>query len=285
MDRLGLLYDSSFNDALRNTPEVVQGLDFFEVIPDRYIRRDDNNDLAEVLNSVPIVFHSLNLSLGSDEPLNEDYVEQLTSLAEYLTPIWASDHLAITHIDGVELGNLSPLRFDTSAVDRIASKVDFLQAKLRVPFLVENIAYYFRIPGSEYSEAQFLQRLVEKTECGILLDLNNVAVNARNHDFDPFNYLKEIPLSAVQEIHIAGHRIHEDTYIDSHGETVADEVWDLLRFVASLLPAVNVILERDQDIPSLTDLVEELAIARNCIAQGRSGFALPSADAPSTHIP
>jgi len=281
-DKLGVLYDSSFEETLRHTPDAAQGIDFFEVIPDRYIGRNEADRLVDVLKSTPVVFHSLNLSLGSDESLDKGYVDEIVDLAGHLKPMWASDHLAITRIDGFDLGNLSPIRFDLGAVERIANKIFSLQDVLGIPFLIENIAYYFCIPGAGLTEADFLHRLVEKTGCGVLLDLNNVAVNAKNHEFDPLVYLDEVPLNSVQEIHIAGHQIHGDTYIDSHGEAVGEEVWNLLRFVASRLPVVNVVLERDQDIPPLDDLICELSVARNCISEGRLRVKSASSETESS---
>jgi uncharacterized protein len=265
-DRFGLLYDVSFSHRLAGGHG---GLDFLEIIPDRFSAADNASDVPEYLTAIPTVFHSLNLSLGSDEDLDESYLEGLSTLAKRFKPMWASDHLAVTKIDGIHLGTLSPVRWSTAAIDRLAGKIGLVRDRLRIPFLVENIAYYFRIPGADVTEAELLQRLVEKTGCGLLLDVNNVAVNAANHGFDPYAYLREFPLHAVREIHIAGHRKLGDMYIDSHGELVDEQVWDLLRFVSGQLEPVNVILERDQEIPPFDELMRELAIARNCVTEGR----------------
>jgi uncharacterized protein (UPF0276 family) len=244
-------------------------LDFLEIIPDRFLAVEDPGALAGFATSIPTVFHSLDLSLGSDEALDEAYLESISRLAKRFQPMWASDHLAFTRIEGTHLGHLSPLRWTTAAIPRIVRKIARVQAELQIPFLVENIAYYFRIPGADLAEGELLQRLVERTGCGILLDLNNVAVNAANHGFDPYEYLREFPLHAVCEIHIAGHRKHGNMYIDSHGDPVPEVVWDLLKFVSASLASVNVILERDQEIPPLEELLRELAIARRCVAEGR----------------
>jgi uncharacterized protein len=269
-DRFGLLYDASFS------PELLRGhadLDFLEIIPDRFIAVDSPSEIPEFLTTIPTVFHSLNLSLGSDEALDGSYLKDISRLAKRFKPMWASDHLAFTKIDGMHLGHLSPFQSSTAAIGRIAGKITLLQAELRIPFLVENIAYYFRVPGGDISESELLQNLVETTGCGLLLDLNNVAVNAANHGFDPYVYLREFPLHAVREIHIAGHRKRGNMYVDSHGDPVGERVWDLLRFVSGKLESVNVILERDQEMPPLEELMRELAIARKCVEEGRQSRA------------
>jgi len=266
-DRFGLLYDVSFSHDLLGGHDE---LDFLEIIPDRFSTADHVSHIPEFLTAIPTVFHSLNLSLGSAEALDTSYLKGISNLAKQFKPMWASDHLAVTQIDGIHLGHLSPVRWTTVAVGRIASKIALVQDELRMPFLVENIAYYFRVPGADIAEGDLLQHLVEKTQCGLLLDLNNVAVNAANHGFDPYAYLREFPLHAVREIHIAGHRKGEKMYIDSHGDPVGELVWDLLRYVSGKLKSVNVILERDQDMPPFGELMRELAIARKCVSEGRN---------------
>lgn len=267
-DRFGLLYDASFDqDLIRGQPD----LDFLEITPDRFMAADWVDEVPECLMAKPTVFHSLNLSLGSDEALDGMYLTHLSRLARQFMPMWASDHLAFTHVDGVHLGHLSPIRWSANSIETIASKITEIQDKLRLPFLVENIAYYFRIPGADITEGELMQGLVERTGCGMLLDLNNVAVNAANHGFDPRAYLREFPLHAVREIHVAGHRKRGNMYIDSHGEPVDRVVWDLLRFVAKKLESVNIILERDQNVPPIGELMRELEIARKCVDECRRG--------------
>lgn len=264
-DRFGLLYDATFGHELASRHEE---LDLLEIIPDRFFS-NDYDPIFSLPATLPTVFHSLNLTLGSDEALDGSYVGDLCALAKRLKPMWASDHLAVSRIDGTNLGHLSPIRWSTAAAARIAGKVAEVQDRLQIPFLVENIAYYFRIPGAELGEAELLERLVQAAGCGLLLDLNNVVVNAANHSFDPYAYLRDFPLHAVREIHIAGHRKQGRLYLDSHGEPVGEVVWDLLRFVAGRVKSVNIILERDKDVPPFDELVRELTIARKCAREGR----------------
>jgi|tagenome__1003787_1003787.scaffolds.fasta_scaffold20986338_6 uncharacterized protein (UPF0276 family) len=263
-DRFGVLYDSSFG---RELPR--ENVDLVEVIADRLMFDDRYADTLEILDAMETVFHCLNLSLGSVEPLDPTYMENLSQLVAQFRPRWISDHLAFTRAGGVDLGQLSPIRLDTQSVIRIAGKVAAIQDELGIPFLIENIAYYFQMPGAEMSEGEFLHHVVERTGCGVLLDVNNVAVNAVNHGLDPESYIREFPLEAVGEIHIAGHRRLGPMCIDSHGEPVADTVWDLLRAVSRKLRCVNVILERDQNVPPLPQLLCELDVARTCVTEGR----------------
>jgi len=264
-DRFGLLYDTSFGHEIADHRDQ---LDLLEVIPDRFFGQD-NDPIFGISSPPSIVFHSLNLSLGSDQDMDSAYVGDICELAKRLKPLWASDHLAVSQIAGADLGHLSPIRWSAAAVGRMAGKVAYLRDRLRIPFLIENIAYYFEIPGADISEAQLLWSLVEASGCGLLLDLNNVAVNAANHGFDPYVYLRSFPLHAVREIHVAGHRRHGATYLDSHDRPVSDLVWDMLRFVSGRTSVANVILERDDDIPTIAELMGELAIARTCVREGK----------------
>ena len=264
-DRFGLLYDATFGHELAGRHKE---LDLLEIIPDRFFG-NGHDPVFSLPAPLPTVFHSLNLSLGSDEALDASYLGEICALARRLKPLWASDHLAVSHIDGADLGHLSPIRRSAAAVARIAGKVAAVQDRLQIPFLVENIAYYFRIPGAELGEAELLHRLVQASGCGLLLDLNNVVVNAANHCFDPYAYLRGFPLHAVREIHVAGHRQQGRLYLDSHGEPVGELVWNLLRFVAGRVGSVNLILERDKAVPPFDELVRELAIARRCVREGR----------------
>jgi uncharacterized protein (UPF0276 family) len=265
-DNFGLLYDAS---RARDFRAGDGGVDFVEIIPDRFLAVEAATDIPESLMAIPKVFHSLDFSLGSDEALDTPYLKDISSLAKQFRPMWASDHLAFTRVDGVQLGHLSPIRLTKAAVRTVAGKIAIIQDELQIPFLIENIAYYYSIPGGDLTERELLERLVEETGCGLLLDLNNVAVNAANHGFDPYGYVREFPLYAVREIHIAGHRKRGDMYVDSHSDPVSELVWDLLRFVSGRLDAVNIILERDQEIPPFGELLRELAIARKCVAEGR----------------
>jgi uncharacterized protein (UPF0276 family) len=269
-DRFGILHDFSFSTELAVRPSAV---DFVEIIPDRFFSIRDVELIPKFWDKVPIVFHSLNFSLGSTEDLDLMYLKRIHSLAEHFRPIWASDHLAVTRTGAMALGHLSPFRLTRAALHRVGEKISRIQATLGVQFLVENIACHFKLPGSDMSEGEFLRKLVETTGCGVLLDLNNVVVNAKNHGFDPMEYIRTLPLVAVRELHVAGHREIDGVYVDSHGEPVRDDVWTILRNVSAELGPINLILERDQNVPSLDELISELALAKHNVELGRAPSA------------
>jgi uncharacterized protein (UPF0276 family) len=264
-DSFGLLYDNAYAGDFRAGDTV----DFVEIIPDRFFGLDTDSGIPGLPESIPKVFHSLDFSLGSDEALDGDYLQTISNMARQLKPMWASDHLAFTQLDGMRLGHLSPIRLTNAAAGRIAAKIAAIQNELQIPFLVENIAYYYRIPGADVTEIELLERLVKKTGCGLLLDINNVAVNAANHGFDPYDYLRGFPLHAVREVHIAGHVKRADMLIDSHSAPVSGLVWDLLRFVSRKVRVLNIVLERDQELPPFRELVRELGLAKMCVAEAR----------------
>jgi uncharacterized protein (UPF0276 family) len=261
-DRFGLLFDDAFADDLAG---VGERLDFLEVIPDRYFGAEP----PLIPTGLPVTMHSLNLSLGTQEPLDQHYVGQLRASAQHFKPIWASDHLAVSHVGGMDLGMLSPVRCSAAAAARIADKVSALQDELRIPFLVENIASYIRLSGNEFSELELLDRVVRASGCGLLLDINNVVVNAANHGWDPYAYLRYFPLHAVREIHIAGHHEESGVHLDSHAEPVGEQVWKALRFVAQRIGPVSILLERDDNIPPFNDLLVELTMARRVVQASR----------------
>ena len=265
-DKFGLLYDVRFSQEFIDND---CNLDFAEVIPDRLLSFRSLDGIPSFWNRLPIVFHCLDFSLGSAAPVDRDYLKKISALASQMRPMWISDHLAITRFDQVPLGHLSPIRMRSSTIELLCQKIDIIQNELQTPFLIENISYYFKIPGSDLTEVELFRRLVEKTGCRILLDLNNVLVNSKNHGFNPFIYLQELPLDAVQEIHIGGHRNNGNMYIDSHGDPVCEEVWSLLRYVSARMTSINVILERDQNVPPFTELVNELALAKRYVFAGR----------------
>ena len=271
VDRFGVLYDFRYSAAIQDRRA---DLDFVELIPDRFLTISDPNRLTNYWAELPTVFHCLNFSIGSAAPLSRKYLKQISRLARDFNPMWLSDHLAVTRVGKIDLGSLSPIRTTPRAMQKLADKISIIQDELQTQFLVENISFYFRLPGNEIPEADFLQMLVERTGCGILLDINNVVVNSKNHGFNATEYVSNFPLHAVREIHIAGHRRSGDLFIDSHADPVGQEVWDLLTYVASKLDRVNVILERDQELPPFEEVVKELAVARKCVSLGRAAKSL-----------
>src|SRR5262249_1784535 len=147
-----------------------------------------------------------NLSIGTVDPLNVEYIERLKTLCDKTHALWYSDHLCFTSIGGEYFHDFLPLPFTNEAVDHVVWRVKQVKKRIALPFLLENPSYYVRPPGAQMSEAAFFNRVLEEADCGMLLDINNVYVNSRNHGFDPREFIRQLPLHRVGQIHMAGHK-------------------------------------------------------------------------------
>lgn len=245
---------------IAETPEVP----FFEYVPENYMTRGGINRrrLREVAERYPVVSHGIGLGIGSTDPLDRDYLTALKTLIRETGALWASDHLCWNRAGGRSSNDLLPLPFSEEAVRHTAARIREVQEFLEVPFLVENISTYLRVPGGEMSEAEFHTAVLEEADCGLLLDVNNVYVNFRNHGDDPHAFLRGIPAERVGQMHMAGHDDRGDVCVDTHGTPVRYEVWELFRFALGLTGPTSVIVEWDSNIPTLERLLEEAASAR-----------------------
>ena len=257
----------SFREAWRW--EVVRHrgeLGAVECIPEDVVGPAAERDLTLVRDAVPVLLHGIGLSLGSAEGLDPERVRHVARLAEAVSPPWFSEHIAFTRAGGVEIGHLTPLPFTREAVATVARNVaELKQALPGLPILLENIAYPFALPAAEMTEAEFVRAIVEEADAGLLLDLENVHANARNHGYDPLAYLESLPLERVSEVHLAGGVVHDGQYVDSHTRPVPEESWALLEWLAPRAPVRAVIIERDDDLPPFEDLLAEVARARKIL--------------------
>ena len=234
-----------------------------ECIPEDVVGPGAERDLTLVRDAVPVLLHGIGLSLGSAEGLDPERVRHVARLAEAVSPPWFSEHIAFTRAGGVEIGHLTPLPFTREAVATVARNVAELKRALPgLPVLLENIAYPFILPDAEMTEVEFVRAVVEEADAGLLLDLENVHANARNHGYDPIGYLESLPLERVGEVHLAGGVVHDGQYVDSHTRPVPEESWALLEWLAPRTPVRAVIIERDDDLPPFEDLLAEVARAQ-----------------------
>ena len=241
-----------------------------ESIPEDVVGPAAMRDLALVGDAVPVLLHGIGLSLGSAEGLDPERVCHAARLAEAVSPPWFSEHIAFTRAGGIEIGHLAPLPFTREAVATVARNVAGLKRALGgLPVLLENIAYPFALPGAEMTEAEFVRAIVEEADAGLLLDLENVHANARNHGYDPIAYLESLPLERVGEVHLAGGIVHDGQYVDSHTRPVPEESWALLEWLAPRTPVRAVIIERDDGLPPFEDLLSEVARARKILDGSR----------------
>jgi uncharacterized protein len=256
---LGLRTDH-YQTIIADKPAV----DWFEVISENYLVPGGKPlyHLDRIRADYPMVMHGVSLSIGSSDSLSFDYLGQLKALAERIEPAWISDHLCWTGINGINLHDLLPLPYTEESIQHVVNRVQAVQDFLGRKILLENVSSYITYAHSEMTEWEFLAEIAERADCLILLDINNIYVSAHNHSFDPLDYLHHIPINRVQQFHLAGHLNLGNIVIDSHGDSVIDPVWTLYKAALHRFGPVSTMIERDDNIPSLGELMAELEIAR-----------------------
>ncbi|RYZ02762.1 MAG: DUF692 domain-containing protein [Myxococcales bacterium] len=260
---LGLRWD--FLEEVVNGPSLLP-IDFFEVSPENYMRRGGYYpaQLEKLRERYPLVTHGLTLSIGADEAPDGEYLRELRAeVARTGSPLH-SDHLCFSSVGPRSLHELLPLQHSRRNVARVADRARRMRDALGVPFALENITYYAHPGRAELSELDFLSSVLEASDAGLLLDVNNVYVNALNHGTDPAQLIRELDPSRVVEIHVAGHtRKPSGLVLDTHGAPVADPVLELLELALRRTGPKPVLLERDNDVPPLSELLRELAVLRS----------------------
>jgi uncharacterized protein (UPF0276 family) len=206
----------------------------------------------------PLVLHGVSLSIGSIDPLNLEYLDDVRQLADRTEAVWVSDHLCWTGMAGTNLHDLMPLPFTEECVRHLVSRIQYAQDRLRRRLVLENVSSYVSFAQSEMTEWQFIREICERADCELLLDINNVYVSSINHEFDALEYLRNIPRSRVRQFHLAGHRNLGTHLIDTHDEPVCEEVWDLYSHALAFFGSVPTMIERDDNIPELPVLLDEL---------------------------
>jgi uncharacterized protein (UPF0276 family) len=254
-----------YRDPYRGDLFLNRGsVDFLEIVADHHIdptpgKRDE---LALLRDHFVLIPHGLNLSLGSAEGPDPDYVRRIAALVNGLKPPYWSEHLAVTRAGGVEIGHLAPLPFTREAVDTVCRNVDAVRSHTGVPLILENITYTIAFPGNEMTEAEFLTQVTDRTGCGLLLDVTNLYINAVNHGYDLETFLSDAPLDRVVQLHFTGGVWEDGALVDSHSEPTPPEVWALLEEVVRRAPVKGVILERDENLPPFAEILGEVTRAR-----------------------
>ena len=246
-------------------------VDWFEVITENYLVPGGKplHFLDRIRADYPLVMHGVSLSIGGTDALNFDYLSQVKSLSRRIEPAWISDHLCWTGVNGVNLHDLLPLPYTEEALQHVVNRVKTVQDFLGRRLLLENVSSYVTYAHSEMAEWDFLSAIAERADCLILLDINNIFVSAHNHDFDPLVYLNNVPIYRVQQFHLAGHLNLGNIIIDSHGDSVIEPVWTLYKAAVQRFGPVSTLLERDDNVPSLADLMAELDMARQVADSSR----------------
>jgi uncharacterized protein (UPF0276 family) len=246
---------------------TLPALDFLEVHAENFFHA--GGAVLAVLEAVrahyPLSLHGVGLSLGSADGLRETHLDKLAALVERVQPEWVSEHMAWAAVDALHMADLLPVPTTDEALTRMAEHVDRVQTRLRRPILVENISSYLRYQDGGQGDLAFLAGLARRTGCGVLLDVNNLYVNAINHGFDALAELHSLPADCVGEIHLAGHSETPLGLIDTHGSPVCEDVWQLYRAAIAHCGPQPTLIERDTDIPSLAELLAEADQARCCL--------------------
>ncbi len=256
-------------DFYEQLPSTSRALDWVEIVPENFLTVGGRSQraLAACRERWTVLPHGVGLNVGGAEPLDEDYLTRLTALVKRVDSPFFSDHLCYSRLGGRYLHDLLPLPFSEAAVEHVVPRVREVMARVERPFLLENPSYYARMPGGTLEEATFLRRVVEEADCGLLLDVNNVYVNAQNHGYDSRAFVDALPLERVVQVHLAGHTRMPDVIIDTHGEAVCDDVWSLYRYVLARTGAVSTLIEWDQDIPSMDAVLDEADRARALLVE------------------
>jgi uncharacterized protein len=256
--QLGLgagLRAAHYAEILERDPEV----DWFEIISENYMFTEGRplHFLDRIREKHRIVMHGVSLSLGSPEEVDANYLEKLVRLRDRVSAAWVSDHLCFTGTNTKNSHDLLPVPYTEETLLHIARKVRRVQDALGAPLVIENPSSYISFRASTMHEADFLRELTVLTNCGLLLDVNNVFVSAHNHHFDAREYLAKIPMDCVVQLHVAGHAVEPPYLIDTHEGPVLDEVWELYREVVVRSGCRNMLLEWDENIPSFEVVVRE----------------------------
>lgn len=256
-------------DHYQHIVEEKPPIDWFEALSENYMVSGGKPKyyLHRIRENYPIVLHGVSLSIGSSDPLNTDYLESLQDLINEIQPEWVSDHLCWAGHAGVNTHDLMPLPYTEEALAHVANRIVRVQDKLKRRLLIENVSSYVGYKHTIMEEWEFYSEVVQRADCLMLLDINNIYVSARNHSFEATDYLNAIDPERVQQIHLAGHTDNIDHVIDTHDHVVRAEVWELYRIAISRFGDVSTMIERDDNIPPFSELEAELDIARQLAAE------------------
>ncbi len=268
----GLGLRTGHYDTILDTAPPV---DWFEVLSENYMVGGGKPlaYLDKFAERYPLVMHGVSLSIGSTDPLDRAYLIELKALAERIRPAWISDHLCWTGVAGRNLHDLLPLPHTEESVRHVAARVREVQDFLGQQILLENASTYLDFTHSAMPEWEFVSAVAEAADCLLLLDVNNIYVNSQNHSFDPLDYLDGVPMSRVRQIHLAGHSHNGELLIDTHDQPVCEPVWQLYGETIKRSGPVATMIERDDNIPPLAELLDELQRARDISAQALSSEA------------
>lgn len=249
-----------YRTVLDERPEI----DFFEVISENFMVEGGKplHHLRSALETYRVVQHGVSLSIGAPEAPSAGYLRRLKELVELTRTPWVSDHFCWSHVPGAHLHELLPLPYTEEAVRLVVERAKRVQGELGVRLLLENTSSYVTFTASTMPEWEFISRVAEGADIGLLFDVNNVYVSAENHGFDPYELVRNVPHDRIVQIHLAGHTRLEKYLLDTHSAPVVDAVWDLYRATIELTGPVSTLIEWDDEIPAFSVLAAEAEKAR-----------------------
>lgn len=267
-----------FDHILRHWPEV----DWFEAISENFLdsRGRPRYVLDRIAERYPVVLHGVSMSIGSSDPLDREYLAKLHRLADEVDAAWVSDHLCWTGVLGRNTHDLLPLPFDEPTLAHVVERVKVVQDVLERPLVLENPSSYLTFSKDSMSEWEFLTRMADAADCGLLLDVNNVYVSSVNHGFDADEYVRSVPAERIVQVHLAGHTDCGTHLIDTHDGQVVDPVWELYRLAWERTKGISTLLEWDAAIPPFEELHAEVLRARRLV-HGSNAGSNAGADAES----
>jgi uncharacterized protein len=256
-----------YQHILTKKPSV----DWFEIISENFMVDGGRplEVLDQILEQYRVVQHGVSLYFGSAEKPNRSQLRRLKTLVKRTRTPWLSDHLCWGSVDGSYSHDLLPMPYTFEAAKRTANKIREVRDYLEVPICVENVSSYMEFHASEMTEWEFLTEVVERADCGILLDVNNIYVSSKNHDFNPYDYVNNVPHERVGQMHIAGHTRFEKYILDTHDHPVLDPVWKLYAHATRLCGVTSTLLEWDDRIPSFEEVHNEALKAHEFINEAR----------------
>jgi len=277
---IGIGYRAAIDDWTRQN---LERFDVLEITVDHCIGGSQPvaSAIFDLVGRIPLTAHGIGLSIGTDVPLDLAYLDKVANVVERLRAPIYSEHLAFTRTPNRDLANLLPIPKTAAVAASIIEKIRAVQSRVPVPFLLENITYLFEWPDSELSDSEFLTLICRETGAGVLLDVENLFLNAHNHDFDPCAFLDALPAGLVKEVHVAGGvTVHRDfleapVLADTHSHPVPEGALDLLDHVLTRHRPDTIILERDDRLHAFDEILDDLRRIRARIAapQTESAYA------------
>lgn len=248
-----------YHDFINGQPRV----DWLEILSDNYLVPGGKPlyFLDKIRERYPIAMHGVAMNIGSCDPLDLGYVASIKALADRVSPAVVSDHLCWTGFAGQHLHDLLPLPYTDEAVTHVSARIRQVQDILGRRLTIENVSTYVQA-AAPLKEWEFVAAVSAEADCDLLVDINNIYVSSRNHQFNAMTYLKALPVERIRQWHLAGHSDHGSHCIDTHDQPVCEDVWALYGAATELFGEIPTMIERDDNIPPLAELIDELDRAR-----------------------